>query len=45
MNGNTLSCKEHDITGNPGTLACFHGLTLHGTPVNHSRLEYQLDYY
>lgn len=34
--GKTLSCQEFDITGGPGTLSCFHGLTLHGTPVNSS---------
>lgn len=34
--GKTIRCKEFDITGKAGTLSCFHGLTLHGTPVNNS---------
>ena len=36
LKGNTLNCKEYDITGTLGTLSCFHGLTLHGTPINRS---------
>ena len=37
IKGKTINCKEYDITGGPGTLSCFHGLTLHGTPVNNSK--------
>lgn len=32
--GNTLKCPEVDITGKTGLVSCFHGLTLHGTPLN-----------
>ncbi len=32
--GNTLKCREVSITGKAGSISCFHGLTLHGTPVN-----------
>ena len=34
--GNTLKCREVSITGKAGSISCFHGLTLHGTPVNKS---------
>lgn len=34
--GNTLKCNEVDITGKAGLVSCFHGLTLHGTPLNNS---------
>jgi hypothetical protein len=35
--GHTLKCPEVDITGKSGLVSCFHGLTLHGTPLNNSR--------
>lgn len=35
-NGNTLKCREVSITGQVGSISCFHGLTLHGTPINTS---------
>ena len=35
--GNTLKCKEKNIVGKTGLISCFHGLTLHGTPINNSK--------
>ncbi len=35
--GNTLKCNEEDIVGRTGLVSCFHGLTLHGTPINNSK--------
>ena len=35
--GKTLKCKEVDIVGKAGLVSCFHGLTLHGTPLNNSK--------
>jgi len=34
--GNTLKCREVSVTGEAGSISCFHGLTLHGTPINKS---------
>ena len=36
-NGKNLKCKEEDIVGEAGLISCFHGLTLHGTPINNSK--------
>ena len=34
--GKTVQGHESDVTGSAGSVACFHGLTLHGTPINSS---------
>jgi hypothetical protein len=34
--GNHVACPEATVTGEAGSISCFHGLTLHGTPVNNS---------
>ncbi len=35
-NGNHETCHEHIVTGEPGSIFCFHCLTLHGTGFNDS---------
>ena len=35
-NGNHETCHEHFVTGEPGSVFCFHCLTLHGTGYNDS---------
>jgi hypothetical protein len=35
--GDSLKCQEVDIIGKAGLVSCFHGLTLHGTPLNNSK--------
>jgi hypothetical protein len=36
VKGSNLKCEEVDIIGKAGLVSCFHGLTLHGTPLNNS---------
>jgi len=36
VKGGNLKCEEIDIIGKAGLVSCFHGLTLHGTPLNNS---------
>lgn len=37
LKGKSLKCEEVDIIGKAGMVSCFHGLTLHGTPLNNSK--------
>ena len=34
--GNQVACPEATVTGEAGSVSCFHGLTLHGTPISDS---------
>jgi len=36
VEGNHAACLEATVTGEAGSISCFHGLALHGTPVNNS---------
>lgn len=35
--GNHETCREYVVTGDPGSIFCFHSLTLHGTGLNDSK--------